>query len=402
MISIENALNIINEETTVLGSEKLDIISCLDRVLAENIYSKDTLPPFNKSAMDGYCIKSQDTSGCSDKDYVKIKVNGAIKAGDYYDEELKSGEVLKIMTGAAVPSGSDAVIQIEKVTVDDGYIKICEYVKPGTNIIKRGEEIKKDDLAIKKGICVKPSHVGLLASLGYSNVRVYRYPVISIIITGDELLGIDEELEMGKIRNSNEYSLKALIKRIGAKCISYGVVNDDKIELKKKILDAFENSDIVITSGGASVGDYDFIDEILEEIRANIKFRSVAIKPGKPITFAKFNDKLLFSLPGNPMSLINLFEEFVKPCINKMTGKGQEVEEFKVALADDFKGKKGRTKYVYANIKKESDGYYAYNIGSQCSNHLMSMSNANGIIIVPSERGTVKAGEVMNGKFIFR
>ena len=403
MIDIDNALKIIIKNTEKLVLEKKDILCCLNKVLAEDIYSKDNLPPFDKSAMDGYAIKSGETKNYDEEKVIEFEIRGLIKAGDYCEEELKSGQAFKIMTGAPLPKGADAVIEIEKVEVEGNILKVSQVVSENNNVIKLGEEIRVGALALNRGSNIRPVEIGLLASLGYSSVNVYKSPTIALIITGDELVGIDSKLQKGKIRNANEYSLKALIKNLEADCLSLGVVSDDKDKLKEKVKHALEKSDIVITSGGASVGDYDFVDDVLKEIGADVKFNSVALKPGKPVTFATYKKKLFFSLPGNPSSLITTFEEFVKPAIEKMMGKEIEnKKEFPVILAEDFKAQVGRRKYVYAEIKENNRKHYAYKVGSQCSNHLMTMSKANGIIIIPEERGNVKAGEVLNGKFIFR
>lgn len=403
MIDVENALNVIDQNTKELTLEKKDILSCLNKVLAEDIYSKDNLPPFDKSAMDGYAIKSEDTRNYDTKKVVEFEIKGLIKAGDYCEEDLNSGQAYKIMTGAPLLKGADAVIQIEKVEVDGNILKVCQVVKKGNNVIKLGEEIKVGGLALNRGNIIRPVEIGLLASLGYSCVNVYKSPTIALIITGDELIDIDSKLQRGKIRNSNEYSLKALVKNLGAKDLSLGIVADDKEILKQKVKYALQNADIVVTSGGASVGDYDFVDDVLKEIGADIKFNSVAIKPGKPVTFAIYKEKLFFSLPGNPLSLITTFEEFVKPAIEKMMGKQNgKKKEFPVILMEDFKAKRGRKKYEYVEIKEDTGKYYAYALGSQCSNHLMTMSEANGIIIIPEECGNVKAGEIFNGKSIFK
>ncbi|MEW9124687.1 MAG: molybdopterin molybdotransferase MoeA, partial [Thermotaleaceae bacterium] len=287
MITIEEALKIILEETKMLGLESKDILSSLNYVIGEDIYSKDMLPFFDKSAMDGYAIRSEDS-----ENYTTLKVKGIIKAGDYCSEELKAGEALKIMTGAALPPGADAVIEIEKVKIDGDNIVLADFPSKWSNVIRKGEEISIGDLAIETGKVIRAPEIGFLASLGYNNVQVYRKPTIAILITGDELVDICEKFTAGKIRNSNEYSLNALIQNIGAKPLSLGIVPDDKSIIKEKMIYAFENADIVISSGGASVGDYDFIEAALSGIGADIKFTEISIKPGKPVTFATYNNKL--------------------------------------------------------------------------------------------------------------
>lgn len=404
MIEVWEATKIINEQVKLLNCdkkyEKIYILDSLNRVLCEDICSFDNLPPFDKSAMDGYAIRSCDTQN---KENIILKIKSLVKAGDFCTELLKENEAYKIMTGAMLPIGSDAVIQIESVKTENGNLYISQEVKKDNNIIKLGEEILKGDVPLKKGTLIRPPEIGLLASLGYEFVNVYKAPTIGIVITGDELIGIKSEIQRGKIRNSNEYSLKALINNANAKVFSVGIVNDDRQSLKEKILLAFENSDIVISSGGASVGDYDFIKDILNEIGAGTKFTTVAIKPGKPTSFAVYKDKLFFALPGNPSALINTFEIFVKPAIKSIMGiPANEAEEFPVVLKDEFKTKEGRENYIFVNIAKEAGVYYAYNAGSQCSNHLRTMCNANGVIIIPRKCANVKKGEVLNGRFIFK
>lgn len=287
MIKPDEAIDIIIENTSLSDIQTKNILDCMDFVLAEDIYSSEDLPSFDKSAMDGYAIKINDEK--------EFEIIGTIKAGDYYNDELQSGKTLKIMTGAAFPNGADSVIQIEKVDVKDNKLIIHDEVEKGLNVIKKGSQIKSNDLVLKKGTVIRPYEIGLLASLGYDKLKVYGSPDVSLLITGDELVDINEKLENGKIRNSNGYSLFGLVKRSGANPLSMNIVKDNKDILKQSIIDAFEKSDIVITSGGASVGDYDFVEDVLEEIGADVKFRKIKIKPGKPLVFAKYNEKLFWT-----------------------------------------------------------------------------------------------------------
>lgn len=403
MITIEQALRIIDEEVKVIGTERVELLEALNKILAEDIYSKDTLPPFNKSAMDGYAIKFSDTECCQCGNEIELHVKALVRAGDYYEGNLNSKEAIKIMTGAPVPNGSDAVIQIEKVKENGNKILISDYIKENTNIIKMGEEIESGELALEKGKVIRPTEIGFLASLGYSKILIHKSPKVAIITTGDELLEITASLEKGKIRNSNEYSLMALCENAQVDFISLGVVCDNKEALKEKVLKGLKEADIVITSGGVSAGDFDFVENVLEEIGAKINFTSVAIKPGKPVTFATIDNKLFFGLPGNPLSVITTFEEFVKPAIKKMKGYKEVYEDKMLVIAgNDFKAKKDRRKFIYVNIINEGGKYYAYDLGSQCSNHLMTMSKANGIIIMPEGVNKITKGEIVNGRFIFK
>lgn len=403
MITVKDALKIVYKESWPIAAENKDILSALNMVLAEDIYSKDNLPPFDKSAMDGYAIRSIDTEKCSKDTPKEFIVKGVIKAGEYCEESINYNEAFKIMTGAPIPKGADCVIEIEKVKTKEDKVYIYNEVKKNNHIINLGEEIKIGEIALSKGKKIRPAEIGILASLGYNFVKVYRKPLIGLIITGDELVDIDDILEKGKIRNSNEYVLKAMIKNLGAEVLSFGIVRDDKEILKNVIIEVLDKTDLVITSGGASAGDYDFVERVLNEIGADVKFNSVAIKPGKPISFATYKGKLFFSLPGNPLSAITTFEQFIDPVCRKIMGDSMYgKEEILVIAADNFKFKQGRVKYIYVNIIKKDNNYYGHKIGSQGSNRLTTISKANGVIIIPENVVEVKVGEVLSGRFIFK
>lgn len=402
MISRDEALNIVLEETALGNTEEKYILDALNKVLSEDIYSKDSLPPFDKAAMDGYAIKSEETMEASKELPGRFSIIDTIKAGDFYRDELKSGEALKIMTGAPLPKGADAIIQIENVKTEGNSLFVYERVEKYKNVIKCGEEIRSGEIALTKGSLIRPFEIGLLASLGYSKIQVYKSPVISLIITGDELVDIEEELKVGKIRNSNEYALIALIKNLGLEVISFGLVKDDKEVLREKLAEALKLSDIVITSGGASKGDYDFVEKVLIELGAEMKFNSVAMKPGKAVGFTKLQNKLIFSLPGNPLAAITTFQEFVIPSCDKFRGKKTHIDIFPVILADDYNIKKGRTKYIYVNIQKVNGLYYGYKIGWQGTSGLAAVIKANGVVVVHEGKERLKSGEIVNGYFIFK
>ena len=395
LISIEEAIRIITEEARLLEAEERPLLSSLKRVLAEDIYARDNLPPFDKSAMDGFAVRSADGP--------RLKVIEVIKAGDPMPAGPKSGEAYRIMTGAPIPEGADAVIKKEEAITEGEFATLLKPVKKGQNILSAGEEIKEGDLALRSGTTLRPAEIGLLASLGCSAVKTYRAPRIALLITGDELVGIDEDLSPGKIRNCNEYSLTAMANDLNAEVISSGIVRDDPEVILEKMREAFENADIVVSSGGASVGDYDFIERILRELGADMKFSAIAIKPGKPVIFATYRDKLFFGLPGNPLSAISTFEQFVSPAIKKMMGiRDLTDEQFPVVLADDIKCSTGRTNYAYVNIEKKDGVYYAHRVGSQSSNALVTICRANGVVIIDGTVSTAKAGEIVSGKFIFK
>lgn len=398
MVNIEEALEIILEESKSIGYKETDIVSACGYVLSEDIYANDTLPPFNKSAMDGYALNSEDT-----QKQKTFEIKGIIKAGETKEYTLAEGEALKIMTGAPLPLGADCVVEIEKVSSDLSKLTIESSIDKGRNIIFKGNELESGDLILEKGTIIRPVEVGLLASLGYSKIKIYKVPVVACLTTGDELIEIDSAISHGKIRNSNKYILHSLVKDAKAIPLVFNNTPDDKEILKANILEAFNKADIVVSTGGASVGDFDFVLEVLNEIGADVKFTKVSIKPGKPITFATFNNKLYFSLPGNPMSAITSFDQFVKPSIEKILGYESYSYNnlIKVKIGDGFKLKKGRVKYVYVDIVKNENEYIAYNGGVQCSNHLLTLSKSNGIVIIPESVEQVEKGDIFNGRFIF-
>lgn len=398
MISIDEALNSILSETVKLSVEKVSLRSALGRVLAEDIKALDSLPPFDKSAMDGYALWAEDT-----EEKQQFTVCGTVPAGSYFAGEIMSGQAIKIMTGAPLPHGTNTVIQIEKVTVKNDVLFLEEKLKPGLNVLQKGEEIRAGETALYAGTVVRPTEIGVLASLGYDEVRVYRKPKVALLITGDELVPITEKPGAGKIRNSNEYSLMALIDNAGAEFISWGIIPDQLPVLRERMRQALNEADVILTTGGASVGDYDFVEDVLQDVGAEIKFGKVAIKPGKPLIFAVKENKLFFGLPGNPMAVINTFEQFVKPALYAMTGRKQCCQEMVEAVAgDDFKAKKGRSHYIYVRLVWEDGRYVAYKLNKkQSSNYLLQMSKANGIIIIPADKGSVSAGEILKAGFLF-
>jgi len=385
----------IYEETSVLEAEETGLLQSLGRVLAQDMYAKDSLPPFDKSAMDGYAVRSADGH--------RLKVTDVVKAGDTLHEGLKPGEAYKIMTGAPVPAGADAVMKKEDTAEDGEFVLLNKPAKNGQNILKAGEEIREGDLALRKGSMIRPAEIGLLASLGYSRVSTYRTPKIALLLTGDELVGVEEKLEPGKIRNCNEYSISALAAGLNAEVISYGIVRDDPDEIMRKMEEAFRRADIVVSTGGASVGDYDYVGMTLDKLGADMKFSAVAVKPGKPVIFATYGGKLFFGLPGNPLSVINTFEEFISPAVKKMMGRQElEAETFPVVLESDIKVSTGRVNHAYVFIEKKDGVYHARNAGPQSSNALMTICRANGIVMLDGNVSVAKAGETANGKFIFR
>ena len=400
MISIYEALGKIDENTEILPPVQMDILGSLNMVLAEDIFSKDFLPPFDKSAMDGYVIKSQETDAACETTASMFKIEGIIKAGDSSDLVLQEGQAYKIMTGAPLPVGGDAVLKVEDAVIRDGMLNVYNPISKGKNVIRRGEEIVKNQLVLRKGKEIRPAEIGLLASLGYSKIHVYRSPVVTVLTTGDELLDIGVELTKGKIRNSNEYTLSALLKSCGAKVQIISNIIDDKEVIREKVKYALNNSDMLITTGGVSVGDFDFVEQVLHTIGAKVQFNSVAIKPGKPVTFATYGSKQIFALPGNPAAVVTTFEKLVKPAIYKCMGLKHKDEDILVEMVEDICERSGREKHIFVRISEKNGRYIASQSGSQSSNRLLTLTMSNGIVTIPGDCGRVKKGDVVRARFL--
>lgn len=404
MIKVEKAESLVlSNIKKVLPREKVNIENSLGRVLAEDIRSSLDIPPFNNSAMDGYAVRSIDTPG-------NLEVIEEVPAGYVAKKRLTKGKAIRIMTGAPLPAGADSVVMKEDTAAFGGnpkskiqilnFVKILKAVKHGENIRKKGEDIKKGERVIKKGVILKPSHLGVLASLGISKVKVSKKPKIAILNTGDEIVGINEKLKPGKIRNSNRYSLSGQVLLAGAEPVSLGIARDRKEEIRSKILEGIKN-DMLIISGGVSVGEYDLVHKTLASLGMDIKFQKIAIKPGKPVVFGLLNKRPVFGLPGNPVASMVSFELFVKPVIFKMMGCNEDYTRYVDAVSDsDIEKKKGLKFFVRAVTEYKGGEYRARTTGPQGSGILKSMTIANSLIELPEDLEAVKKGDVVRVKWL--
>lgn len=318
MISVEKAKALILKNREVLGASKQPVADAQGCVLAENIKAPVHLPPFNQSAMDGYAVI------CSDIENKKrIKVIGKVAAGKVFNRKIKSGEAVRIFTGAPVPAGADAVIMQEKVTFQNGYLIAGEVPLKFENIRKAGSQIKQGTTAISKGVVLTPGSIGYLTAMGITSVNIFTAPRITVIITGSELKKPGTKLRSGQIYESNSYTLAAVLKSIGipkAKIIS---IPDDELKTEQALQRALTHSDMILLTGGISVGDYDFVGKALQKLRVKNIFYKIKQKPGKPLFFGKYNETLIFGLPGNPAAVLSCFYEYVYPAIRLMQGHKQ-------------------------------------------------------------------------------
>jgi len=394
MISVEEAQKMVLNSGLKPNVKKLPILESLGLILAEDIISSDDIPIYDNSAMDGYAVRAIDVKGAEKSYPIRlVLIDEDIPAGKIPRATVNPGFCMPIMTGASLPKGADSVIKKEDTQRDTASIMVFKEIEKGENVRYRGEDIKKGNTVFKKGDKVNPGAIGVLASLGKSEVKVFGPPVIGVLATGDELIGIDEKLVAGKVRNSNSYSLAAQIKEMGIQYKIFGRAPDEEELLLKKIKDALGECDILLLSGGISAGDYDLVKDTLEGMGAKLNFWKVNQKPGKPLAFFEYKDKYIFALPGNPVSVMVCFEMYVRPMIRKSMG-ARNLFRFEV-LAEalhDFKNKKGRINFIRAIVENKDEKYFFKSTGMQGSGILTSMARANGIARFPADMGNVKKG----------
>jgi len=404
VISVEEALEKVLERVDVLEAEESPVLGCLGQVLAEDISSPINIPPQDNSAMDGYAVRSADTRGASPKSPRLLRVIETVTAGATPRREVKAGEATRIMTGAPIPRGADAVVKFEDTdeTEREGTpreIGILVEVELGLEVRRAGEDIKAGSLVLKKGTVIRPAEVGVLASLGLSKVMVIRRPMVAILATGDELVEVTQALPQGKIYNSNSYSLAALVLRYGGVPMILGIASDNEDSLVAK-LNLGQNADIVITSGGVSLGDYDRVRGVLAK-QGEVVFWQVREKPGKPLTFGVLKGEggrniPFFGLAGNPVSAMINFELFARPALLKMMGRKNLTKPIIEAVVEEaIENTDGRRVFTRAIVEKRGDKYFARLTGPQGSGILTSMALANGLVIVPEDKPGVKRGDVV-------
>ena len=392
MLSVKEAQEKVVNSAVVRKTIKVPIIDSLHMVLAEDIISRDDIPAYDNSAVDGFAVKYIDVIGAEKNYPVKLNLlKEDIPAGKVSGDTIESGMCIQIMTGAPIPKGCDCVVMKEDVLKEGRDVLIFKECREGENIRFKGEDIKKGDIVLKAGKKIFPADIGILASTGTAEATVFKPPVVAILPTGDELIGINEELVLGKVRDSNSYSLSAQIKETGAGNKSCGIVKDDKELIRNSILSALDECDILLLTGGVSVGDYDYVKEMLDSIGAEFVFWRVNQRPGKPMAFLTYKDKFIFGLPGNPVSVMVCFEFYVRPLIKLFTGDAELFRKKILAkAASDFSHKLGRTDFVRVKLDFLQDGTYFKSTGMQGSGILMSMSEADGLAIFPESSGNIE------------
>ncbi len=393
-VSIEEAMDIIISSVDPLSYESVSIMDASNRVLYEDIISNIMLPPLDDSAMDGYAVVSGDTCGATSNDPVKLKIVGEVQAGgSLLGKRVIPGTAVRIMTGAPIPDGADSVIQFEDTQEDDGYVRILREVRKFDNYRFAGESIRKGDTVLSGGERLTSADIGLLASLNYKTVKVYRQPTVSIISTGDEIAEPGDEAKIDRIRNVNAYTLYSEIKKYSAIPDYLGIARDARQETREIFRKALK-SDVVISTGGVSMGRYDFVKDIYDDLDIETQFEWVRVKPGRPCTFGKKQNTLVFGLPGNPVSTLTSFIQFVRPALLRLMGTRRISKPIVNAfLEEDFTKQSGKTHLLRGHFRIRNNEFYVSTTGNQKSSVLRSMSKANCLIIIPENITRVKMGE---------
>lgn len=393
MISVEEALKKILAAISPLGLEKVNILDALGRVIGEEVYAGRAIPPKDSSAMDGYALRAGETRGASEKAPLILEVIEEIPAGTIPERRIGPGQAARIMTGAPLPEGADAVVRLEDTRKEGGQVAILVEVEHGQEIRWAGEEVQPGEKVICRGQVIRPAEIGMLAALGRSFIFAQQRPLVAIVATGDELTEIDEPPSSWKIVNSNSYSLAALVLDCGAVPLRIGIARDRREDLVAKFRAALR-ADLIVSSGGVSVGDYDLVKDVMKEDGNRLLFWQVAMKPGRPIAFGMLGQTPLIALPGSPGSATVAFEQFVRPAILKMMG---QVNLFRrtveACIGEDINKKSGIRHFIRARIQRDGDLYTVIATEDRHSGILKSMVGMNGLIILPEEVTKVRAGD---------
>ena len=400
MLSVDEARQRMLGTIPILPPEKRGILACTDYVLAEELHATENIPPFDNSAMDGYAVRAADVKNATEKQPAVLSVVETIAAGYAPTKQVAAGQASRIMTGAMMPQGANAVIMQEVTQQEGDEVKIFESIDTAGNVRFTGESVAEGQQVMKKGKHLRPPEVSMLASLNCAEATVHRKPTVAIVSTGDELTRLGEPLEPGKIRDSNRYGLYAQVEEAGGIPIDMGIAPDDEAETERIFRAALAKADALITSGGVSVGEHDVVKTVLAKL-GEINFWRVAMKPGKPQAYGIADGKPIFGLPGNPVSSLVVFELFVRPALLKMAGHKDLLRPtFKATLAETITNRDGRVNYMRAILKVSDGEITAQTTGPQGSGILHSLVLANGLITIPTAT-TLHAGEKVDAQFLF-
>lgn len=394
MIEFEQAIQLIIQNTPLKKTEQVGIEQSLDCFLAQDVLANTDLPRFTSSAADGYAVKVNDVKNANKKYPVSLPLRGEIKAGDFVNVSHKQGETYRILTGAPIPKNVDAVVMKEFTEQIGEDILFKTSAEIGQNIRYQGEEFKKGSIILPHTTLINPAVVGALASLGIRMIKVYKRPKVALLVTGNELVPLGKKLKHGQIYDSNYHTLSSALRQMDIQAINLGIAKDDKVSLSRKIKSGIAKADVLIVSGGISVGEYDYVQEIFEKFSVKKIFWRVAIKPGKPTYFGVKGRKLVFGLPGNPVASSVTFHQFVKPTLIKMMGGRDDKQPLLTAnINSELKKKSRRLEFVRGVLKYSDTGdLHVTPIAERGSHMLGSFAKANCLIHFPKDEEILLKG----------
>ncbi len=388
MLKFGKALKIVLRAAKPIETEWVVISRAHRRVLAEDVIAGNNIPYTDNSAMDGYAVNTDDLKSVPRE----LPVVGVVACGKSVNRRLRRCEAMAIMTGAPIPAGCDGVVPVEDTeAITSEIVRILRKIKPGKNVRYSGEDVKKGQVVLKRGTPVGAAELGMLASVGRKRARVFRKPAVAILVTGNEIIGPGERLRPGKVRDINTYSLCGLVEKFGGVPLPLGIAGDEKIKLLKKMRKGL-NSDVMIISGGVSMGRFDFVREALTSLGYRERFWKVAMKPGMPISFGHIGRLPVFGLPGNPVSSMVSFLEFVRPLMMKLVGRATDLPEISAFLRTPIVKRDNRRHFLRVKLDYRNNKYFASLTGPQGSGILKSMIECDGIAVIPENAKSLKVG----------
>jgi len=396
MISVKKAQLIISKNIRPLGFESVLLNNARNRILSQDIIANIPMPQFDNSAMDGFAVRAADTKGANKSSPKTLMMVGVSSAGVSNDIILHPGECVQCMTGGKIPKGADSIVIVENSSgfLDSKTVKIFKEAKIGEHIRKRGEEVQEGDVVISKGTCITPSEIGILATFGCEKISVMIKPKVGIFVTGNELIEPGHKIKLGQIYNSNFYVFSELVEQSGAEIVMSEVIKDDKDSLQKSFSTALQVCDIIISSGGVSMGRFDYVREVYNELGVQEHFWKVAQKPGKPLFFGTMGTSLIFGLPGNPVSSFICYMKYIDPVIQNSQNKKRNSEEHQGILTKDFPVDSKKHRYLFGKSWIDSHGKLLCTPTSKMGSHMLTASlRSNCILESPPGKHELKAGD---------
>jgi len=400
-ILLEEAQDLLLNYCPQIGKKNSSLIDALGRVLGEDVKAQESIPSFDRSPYDGYAFRAEDTQNATREHPITLKVIEEVPAGHAPRNKVVSGQAVKILTGAPIPEGANAVIKYEETELKGSFVSIYNSMRPGENVVPAGEDVAQGEIIASQGVVITSPVMGLMAALGITVVPVYQRPRIAIVSTGDELLDISEPLTPGKIRNSNSYTLQGYLRTIGAEPVMIGTARDKTEEVASLIKQGLERADMVITTGGVSAGDYDVVRNAVEFMGAETLYWKIRIKPGSPTLAAHKDGKVILGLSGNPAAAMVVFQLLAIPYIKKMAGRKNYLHpKIEVALRKDFRKASPTRRFLRGRLVFENGMTFMDTTGNQDNGILRSMIGCNVLAEIPEGSGPVKSGEKLTAYLI--